>query len=739
MIEEIFQELNKLTITLKKNGDLNSLDLISDEAQLFLAHFKKNKSLQKAFQHTYSNSLILQRVFAGNRHINKIEKLFGIVLEDGSDKFIITTLTIAEFSKKMSNYCNNSTILVTDFSGFELYKIQDMKIPNLPFISYSQYELIAEIEITGSILESVFPKHYGIITRTISYSIPNHLSKNTIFENKNAFFKKNRTQEETIIESLKYLDSRFCKLTNIHSFDAILHSNNNSQNPESPKEQGHFRLNKYFPVRSKIFDFGTPTTNFNRGDYITTYVDKQKEFHRDFILLPSKWGDFENSLKEAAFDVLHTIAIRRTSLFRHDFTSRIFNILLPPVLLRHSTDKSDFLIIFPCLLLNKIPHQKCFRHTISITYIVCCAKAVGDTLVADKQSLDRIYYIKDELMDPHYAFKKMDNQFIAIGPLKSYLHIPDNTTLSETVHHINQGVLKKLLHLDTKPTEGDNESTINDILYSQTRIANLASVFIQVDWNSPKGYNYPWEKWLAKGDDVFRKILFQTISYKDFSKPLFAPSSLYAIDLEKLNIGNTFGADMIGMTWCNPREDMKFIIYPKNMEKYPNHSIIRWVAWHYYIDTALSSLRVLIDKFHTILSQRTDLNFIIETLNQMVNEFVELYDLDLVNLFYRKEYEKIRSLLDIDNDYTQLVTQFNSSKEESSLREQRLMNKLIVGLTLATGTISITTMIATIEKWNSFKYIALTLTISVILVWLGYILFDPFRRFFDSTINKNRN
>ena len=739
MTSIIFQELEKVFNTFNANKGLYSLRVASKEAICFVANLKKGNTVQNSFQFTYSDSSTLQNFFLGNNIAKKTDNAIGIALEVGTKKLVITTLRVEDVRKKLNEQLNDSILLVTDFSAFSFYKVQNTSISELPFTSYSQTELTSEIEITGSVWESIFPAHHGIVTRTISYSIPKQHSGNTIFEFRSSLFKKQPTHEETTFELLKCLETKSCKLTDFHSFDAKLNPNGYSQKQKSKKGEGRFTMNKYYPKRSKIFDFGTPPESFLREDYVTTYLDKQKEFHRDFIILPNQWGNFENELKEAAFDVLHTIAIRRTSLFRHDFTSRLFNILLPPVLLNNPTDKSEFLTIFPCILLNKIPNKKYFRNTISITYIVCSAKEVEDELVSDKQPLEKIYLIKNELMESYYSFKKPDNKFFSSGPLKSYLNIPDNTTISETVHNINEGILKKLLHLDKKPNDKKSHDSVNNILYSQTRIANLASVFLLVDWKAPKGFTQPWEKWVTKEDSIFDKILYRTISHSDFMKPRYGNTSLFAMNMRELNIGNTLGADMTGMTLFNPREDMKIVIFPKYLENYPNLSLIRWMAWQYYIDAALSSLRVLIDKFHTVLSHRTDLNFIIATLNEMVDEFVELYDLDLVNLFYRREYEKIRNLLGIDNDYTQLLTQFNSSKEDSSLREQRLVNKLLVGLTLATATIAIVSTIAANDNWNSIRYLSLTLLLSVVIVWAGYLLFDPLRKALESIITRIKN
>lgn len=738
MVEFIFQEFYKVNVAISTNKDLKSLTIDSNEAKKFIEHFKLLKSIQKAFQLTYSGFPVIQNFFLGDNNAKKTEMSYGIILEVGNEIMLISTDSVKDVMAKLNKQFNNLIILITDFNEFSFYKLQDAIIPKLTFTTYSLYDLNAEVKITGSVWDSIFPKHHCILTRTISYSIPKQYSENSIFKCKRNVLKKKATYEENTIELLEGLNNESCKLNDIFSYDSMLNSDTQAHKPIFKKKEGKFIFTKYNPKRSNIFDFGTPAVSFSREDYVTTYLDNKKEFHRDFILMPNKWGDFEYDLKEAAFDILHTIAIRRTSLFRHDFTSRLFNILLPPILLNNTIDKSEFLVIFPCLLLNKFPNNLIFRSTINITYIVCCVKENNGHLFSNKQSLEKIYQIKGELLASFHCFNANLINYNSNGPLKKYLQIPDNTTIPETLHEINKGVLKKLLQLDEKSNKKIVYDTVQNILYSQTRISNLASLFLLVDWESQKGYSQPWEKWVANQDYIFEKILFRTISYKDFMNPKKGNTSLFALNMKSLNIGNTWGADMTGMTLFNPREDMKIVIFPSDLENYPNLSLIRWMAWHYYIDSSLSSLKVLIDKFHVVLSQRTDLNFIIETLNQMVDEFVELYDLDLVNLFYRKEYEKIRNILGIDNDYIQLITQFNSSKEDSSLREQRLMNKLIVGLTVATATISVITMIATIEKWNTFKYITLTLLISIILVWMGYILFDPIRKLFDSNIIKTK-
>jgi len=122
--------------------------------------------------------------------------------------------------------------------------------------------------------------------------------------------------------------------------------------------------------------------------------------------------------------------------------------------------------------------------------------------------------------------------------------------------------------------------------------SRLTTLLLQVDWQPQEGYAHPWEKWLSGvEDETFSAAVYRTLFYKDFLHPNTAYSSRRAVQLREFSVGNTLGADMSGMTLFNPQEHLKICLYSKAFEAYPNYSMVRWMAWQVYIDSALSSLR----------------------------------------------------------------------------------------------------------------------------------------------------
>jgi len=118
----------------------------------------------------------------------------------------------------------------------------------------------------------------------------------------------------------------------------------------------------------------------------------------------------------------------------------------------------------------------------------------------------------------------------------------------------------------------------------------------------------------------------------------------------------------------------------------------------------------------------------VETLGEMTESFAELYDLDIRRHLYRQEYERLRELLNVDRDYTFLLEKFGSVKEDASLREQRLFNKLLVAFTVATTSVAIIGTIAQILQWTPEYFLAVTIPTAVALTIAGYVTFDRIRR-----------
>jgi hypothetical protein len=372
----------------------------------------------------------------------------------------------------------------------------------------------------------------------------------------------------------------------------------------------------------------------------------------------------------------------------------------------------------------------------SMTFMACPVELVlngkgqESGLSSRPAPLEELNRLKSDLLLP--SFDSATSQGIAKYAIRGsgrfyYSPLPDECSAPELIRYVSKSVLRRAL----APGYHDNPAIadlVDSMLFTSNQESRIATMALLVDWTPPEGFSQPWERWLSTGEDkVFCNSLFRTLFYQDYLNPSSGDASHHAVRLQEFNIGNTMGADMGGMTLFKPKEALKVVLYPRRREKYPNFSIIRWMAWQVYIDSALASLRALIYKFQPSLEDRGYLYSVIETLDEMVQEFVDFYDLDIRDYDYRKEYERLRALMHVDLDYQQLMTKFASAKEDESLREQRLINKLIVSLTIATVTVTVVSTLAQMGLLSVLSYLAIALIMSTVMVLLGYLVFDPCR------------
>ena len=553
------------------------------------------------------------------------------------------------------------------------------------------------------------------------------------------------TEERTACEQLQCLQSLFTELLSVEKLSHQLRSNSNGTRLLSEHKEGEYTIRRYSPQRSVLFDFGMPAEELHRGDSVITYNIGGEEFHRDFFLSPRGWQPEDEELRVAAFNLIHMLAIRRAKLFRMSFGRRVYNVLLPPVFL---TDDAQFNVsyaVFPCLNVYRTARHG-FRRTVSLTFLVCPATGAEEcgrrtSVAARATPLGELYRLKADLLSQigETQGSKGMKKYVLTGPGKYYFRLSSHSTIPELLREVSKSVFDRILSL-SYPDDIERGQLVDSSVFNTTEESRIVTMALQVDWTPPTGFTQPWERWLASGKDVvFRNSLFRTLFYPDYLAPASAEASREVVRFEELNIGNTMGADMGGMTLYNPQECLKVVLYPRCREQYPNYSIVRWMAWQVYIDSALASMRALIYRFHPILEARGSLHSLINTLDEMIEEFVDFYDLAIRDYFYRKEYEKLRALTQIDSDYAYLMSKFSSSKDDESLREQRLINKLVLSLMITTVTVTVVSTIAQAGKMSMFTYITVSIAASTLLVWVGYVLFDPLRagfRFLSEKINR---
>lgn len=643
--------------------------------------------------------------------------------------------------------CSERTLtLETDFVTFRLLSREPGRAETAVLATYEAAGLCREVEIAGPLWASLFPIFRTIVTRTISLAIP-RTAPGVLFSSSaggarnvltSILSGRRKSEEQSALQRLRCLVRGEERLLTICALAQTLETQPDGPRVLSVENQGPYRLTRYAPGRSAVADLGGGLRQPARRDVVTSYIDDVTghEHHREFMIAPQDWGTHEESLRHAAFDVLHMLAVRRTKLFRAGFAHRVFTVMLPPGLVSLRSDPAVSHAMFPCLTLYRQPRDGSFRRTLTVTLVtfpvqVSSGPPLSPTLTSRAAPLRESQGFRAHLK----AVGKSDGAYDLAGPLAGYLGLGGATTSpARLLEHMATQVLRRVLG---DPRGGyalanraqQMRRLIGETTFLALTESRMCSLLLQVGWSAPEGFRRPWERWLAGEEDpAFQAVLFRTLFYDDFLDPLLGDASPVAVDLKALNVGNTLGADMHGMTLFYPQDETKYVIYPRTLERFPDHSMVRWMAWSVFTDSALASLKAMIAKFHSSLDSPGELRDIITTLDAMIEEFVEFYDLDIREFDYRTEYEKMRNLVKVDSDYAFLLSRFESAKEEASLKEGRLINKLLVSFTLATVSVTVLTSVSEGEKWDPLPYVGVAVSVSATIALTGYLLFDPLRR-----------
>ena len=726
-----FEDLGEAIECLRVGGDIAGLRPKSHIGRRFITHCINGRAAAEAlFLVCREPDSDLGRVIFGAIRPTYDDKTQDLTASGRGSSLRVAIAPFSRLHGSGAPRSPNTLVVATDFRSFSLWRADEAGLLSTPFAVLHVGELCDIIAFTGSLWESIYPSHYAIVSRTIAYTFAQNI-EGTLFSPNRSVRNDCDAESEAYRCLLQTFHSADFDLLSLDAFHAILQHTPRPPRLLSDHSEGRYIVRRYSPQRSSVFDFGEPPGQLTRGDFVATYRAGNTEFHREFFLAPQTFKPVDTELLLAAFDILHMLAIRRAKLFRTAFASRVYNVLLPPLVLMSGA--LDEYVVFPCLNLYRTSRQG-FRRTLGMTFITCPvqilwneARATGFT--ARPANLEELYQLKDGLLSPLTGTAGLNRakSYTLDGPLVSCLKLPSECTIPEAVRAISGELLRCALaftHIDQLRLD----DLVNSAQFTSNQESRIATMLLLVNWASPAGFTKPWERWISTGaDSGFQHALFRTLFYRDYIEPHSAEASRHAVQFKEFNIGNTLGADMGGMTLYNPQETLKFVLYPKDRERYPNYSIVRWMAWQIYIDSALAALRALIYRFHPVLEARGDLHSIIGTLDEMMQEFVDFYDLDIKDYFYRREYEKLRSLMQVDSDYNQLLGKFASAKEDESLREQRLINKLLVALTIATVTVTIVSTLAQMGALAVPSYLLITLALSPITVWVGYILFDPCR------------
>lgn len=670
-------------------------------------------------------------------------------------------------SMRALDACRGSDACILDASGHQIqfHYFEADSLTSQVIMEMDIEGLEGHLDRVGTLWELIFPKEHTIICRTISYTIPKDF-RSILFST------VSRTEfllekifgwfgADTSIEkkALKRLGSAFSsKPKFLEAFRSrsplqSLYQNNKilkGRDVLFPSFEKRFKSGglSTFEATATVprclkFSEDPNVSAASRGDRVHAYVEGEEEFFRDFVVSNEEETTY-NDAEHAEQVISHIMAFRRSGLFRNDFAKKIYNVTLPSIILKNQRKKGQDLMVIPHLILYRTPIFSSFRRTFSISYVctpICIetdSSSATSAIESRKIYWDEAHKINSALRKPHNLNSTSENTqdgFTVTSSFEETLSLPKTVDgLRDIVGSVSIGVLEWINKSGSGRLFSSKTSQGSERIVETAFLASLESQFSTilslVEWRSKSVEARPWEAWLkSNDDDSIRDSVYKRLFYSDFVDPSSAYTTKESVKLEKMLVGNRLRTDMNGMTFLDPSNDAKLVLYPAEREDFPNYSILRWLGFSIYQDSAIACLQEMIREFNREIDQADDTLAVLNGLEGMLQSFGELYDLDIRYSLYRDEYENVRTLTNLDRDFQRLHERFNSVKEEAILREQRLFNKLLLSLAVVTILFGIIQYAGGRLDWSSQTFAFASSIPLLVVAAIIFRLFDPIRVF----------
>ncbi|MEM9518052.1 MAG: hypothetical protein AAGA37_01915 [Actinomycetota bacterium] len=606
-------------------------------------------------------------------------------------------------------------LVVTDFSEWSIYEVTEEK-PNLVWAADGP-ETDSALRRFGGLAGIANTKAHAVVSRSFAVEIP-RLRRPTLSER---LFADDAVRQRVRAGATRNDE----QLLDIFSFHERLFDTSGIAQ-QTVARQSHATQFTLSTQLSPALSFAPEASAANRGDAVTTYgVGAGRGEAREFIVeSPSA----DRDLDEIRYNVAYLLGIRRTKLFRASYAERLYSVVLPAA---RVNDGAGCLALVPVLSLTRLPGSTQLRRTIGVTLMCFPISHHDDRLVARQIDDRRVDSLASSLRCKPGATGT--EEFSAAGPLLEYLR-PGRAITS--LSGLGTAVLQEVAVRMSDRSDESQRLALRAVERARHH-ASFGSACVLTTWESED--EEPWRDWASgAADPAFEHLLHRTVFTSDYHSERVPFSSPRSVDFRDLSVGNAHGADLAGLTFYNPQEDVKYVTYPAASEIWPNHSILRWFAWQVYLDVAIASVRSHVATFHERIDVAGDLRRVLRSAQELSNELAEVYDLDLADFFYRREYESLRAIMRIEDDFRYLMDRLDSAQGKASLREQILMNNLILAYTLAGTFAAFAIAFAETEKWEATAYVVGAVVVVAAAVGASFGLLEPLRRLLSRARERRR-
>lgn len=465
-------------------------------------------------------------------------------------------------------------------------------------------------------------------------------------------------------------------------------------------------------------------------------TDSNRTYYREFILHanyscpPIGEAKLESSNSapqeytrqyDAVKQLCWILACRRTQLFAPNFSLRVYNIFFPPIEMVSENHPERGYFGLPLLTLYRKPNSASFRQTLSFSFILVpesVKKLPGEDSSFRLES-PRVVKAQEisELTSQtqqHFGYRvKNPPRYIGEGPLVQWLEAKNPFTID--------GLFDELLVQICKLARGKGKSldtaSVHDSIQRSMQNSSVHYGSFIAFYPVPDGSRFPWDKWLeGKADQNLQQRLAEIATWHDSSNV-----SDYAkeVGLKGLLISNEVAKNLattpVWLTFHNHRLKWLLDVLPISMEEYPRRSVKWMFAWMFHQCVALSALKEMSYAFYHEVETKDDLSSMLDTAEEFVNEFDELYDIDLDAPFYKAQYELIRKRAGLDEDCRNLKEKIDALREQTYIKAAHTLNILIVILMVVSAAVSVTVAFSN----TSFGFAGSLILVGVAVV-IGY-------------------
>jgi hypothetical protein len=447
---------------------------------------------------------------------------------------------------------------------------------------------------------------------------------------------------------------------------------------------------------------------------------KQELLYNDWFITEEENAEKDGGLPsedKIAYDIGLLLAIRRRHIFSRDFGTRLYNVVLPSCR-AHFDDKVAVgseelpreILVTPVITFSRKAISSSFRRTFSVSLVVLSVS--GD----ERRSLSGA------------ALKNLFNKKFVIeaGNLSKLLKL-EAEQLEVNLHELRKSVLRFVVESisEEEPEWGFlwAQSHNQELGVLKTGLATVQEL---------KDFQ------LGESDGSFRQVLRETVELDRYFADEPRLPQPDTVRFEKLNVNDEEHLDSESLIFYNPQFNYFIGISGIDRQMFPFTSLKWLFLWSLYMLIGLSAVEGMMYSFYREIEEGSGLWPLVDVENDLIVDMDELYDLDIKSSIYKTQYEKIKKIAGIEDDYNKLKDKLSAQKANENLIQQNKLNVMLIILSLTV--IFATLYPISLQRFPQFSNIILCLILLdfAAVVVLGYgVAGDP-RRWIPELIGKLR-